>query len=172
VSYLPAESDTGMFGGNSNWRGPIWMPVNALLIRALLSFYLYYGDSFKVECPPGSGQMMNLFQVAEEIARRLTSIFLRDESGRRPVFGVQTSFRRTPTGAITFFSTNIFTVITAQVSEQAIRRGGAGWLDPSYEYSAFLMPAVSWKPGCEEHIAALVAKRLRIRHRTATGLPE
>ena len=71
VNYLPAESDTGMFGGNSNWRGPIWMPVNALLIRALLQFYLYYGDSFKVECPTGSGKMMNLFEVAREIASRL-----------------------------------------------------------------------------------------------------
>ena len=67
VNYLPAESDTGMFGGNSNWRGPVWMPVNALLIRALLSFYLYYGDNFKIECPTGSGNLMNLFEVAREI---------------------------------------------------------------------------------------------------------
>jgi hypothetical protein len=84
VNYLPAESDTGMFGGNSNWRGPIWMPVNALLIRALLSFYLYYGDNFKIECPTGSGKMMNLFEVSREIANRLTRIFLKDKSGRRP----------------------------------------------------------------------------------------
>ena len=77
VSYLPAESDTGMFGGNSNWRGPIWMPVNALIVRALLQYYIYYGDDFTVECPTGSGRMMNLYQVAEEIARRLASIFLR-----------------------------------------------------------------------------------------------
>jgi hypothetical protein len=96
VSYLPAESDTGMFGGNSNWRGPIWMPVNAILIRALLNFYQYYGDSFKVECPTGSGQMMNLFEVAEEIARRLTSIFLRDESGCRPVHGGTEKFQTDP----------------------------------------------------------------------------
>ena len=68
VSYLPAESDSGMFGGNSNWRGPIWMPVNALLLRALLNFYLYYGDTFKIECPTGSGRLMNLFEVAQEIA--------------------------------------------------------------------------------------------------------
>src|SRR6202043_1587848 len=79
VSYLPAESDTGMFGGNSNWRGPIWMPVNALIIRALLQYYLYYGDNFKIECPTGSGNSMNLFEVAREIANRLTRIFLRDE---------------------------------------------------------------------------------------------
>jgi hypothetical protein len=93
VNYLPAESDTGMFGGNSNWRGPIWMPVNALLIRSLLSFYLYYGDTFKIECPTGSGNQMNLFEVAKEIANRLTRIFLRDKSGRRPVYGGTEKFQ-------------------------------------------------------------------------------
>src|SRR5690606_20181281 len=76
VDYLPAESDSGMFGGNSNWRGPIWFPVNALIIRALLSFYLYYGDNFTIECPTGSGRLMNLFEVAREIANRLTRTFL------------------------------------------------------------------------------------------------
>jgi hypothetical protein len=96
VNYLPAESDTGMFGGNSNWRGPIWMPVNALLIRALLSFYLYYGDSFKIECPTGSGKLMNLFEVAREISNRLTRIFLRDKSGRRPVYGGTEKFQTDP----------------------------------------------------------------------------
>jgi hypothetical protein len=87
VGYLPAESDSGMFGGNSNWRGPIWMPVNALIIRALNQYYLYYGDDFKVECPTGSGKLMTLYQVAEEIARRLANIFLKDKNGRRPVYG-------------------------------------------------------------------------------------
>jgi hypothetical protein len=96
VNYLPAESDTGMFGGNSNWRGPIWMPVNVLLIRALMQFYLYYGDTFKIECPTGSGKLMNLFEVAREIARRLTRIFLRDESGRRPVYGGAQKFQTDP----------------------------------------------------------------------------
>jgi hypothetical protein len=96
VDYLPAESDTGMFGGNSNWRGPIWMPVNALLIRALLSYYLYYGDTFKIECPTGSGNQMNLFEVAREIANRLTRIFLRDKSGRRPVYGGTEKFQTDP----------------------------------------------------------------------------
>ncbi len=96
VNYLPAESDTGMFGGNSNWRGPIWMPVNALLIRALLSFYLYYGDNFKIECPTGSGKLMNLFEVAREISNRLSRIFLRDPSGRRPVYGHMEKFQTDP----------------------------------------------------------------------------
>jgi hypothetical protein len=96
VQYLPAESDSGMFGGNSNWRGPIWMPVNILLIRALLSYYLYYGDNFKIECPTGSGRMMNLFEVSKEIARRLSSIFLRDADGRRPVYGGTEKFQNDP----------------------------------------------------------------------------
>jgi hypothetical protein len=96
VNYLPAESDTGMFGGNSNWRGPVWMPVNALLIRALMSFYLYYGDSFKIECPTDSGNLMNLFEVAREIANRLTGIFLRDKSSRRPVCGGTEKFQTDP----------------------------------------------------------------------------
>ena len=96
VSYLPAESDTGMFGGNSNWRGPIWMPVNALIVRALLQYYSYYGDTFTIECPTGSGRQMTLYQVAEEIARRLASIFLLDEQGRRPVYGGARKFQEDP----------------------------------------------------------------------------
>jgi len=96
VDYLPAESNTGMFGGNSNWRGPIWMPVNGLIIRALLQFYLYYGDNFKVECPTGSGKLMNLFEVAREISTRLTRIFVRDEHGRRPVYGGTEKFQTDP----------------------------------------------------------------------------
>ena len=96
VAYLPAESNTGMFGGNSNWRGPIWMPVNGLLIRALLNLYQFYGDDFKVECPTGSGQMMTLFEVAKEISRRTASIFLRDKDGRRPVYGGSKKFQEDP----------------------------------------------------------------------------
>ena len=96
VNYLPAESDTGMFGGNSNWRGPVWVPVNALLIRALLSFHLYYGDNFKIACPTGSDRQMNLFEVAREIADRLARIFLRNESGRRPVYGGTEKFQTDP----------------------------------------------------------------------------
>jgi hypothetical protein len=96
VAYLPAESDTGMFGGNSNWRGPIWMPVNALIIRALLQYYGYYGNDLTVECPTGSGRQMNLYQVAEEISRRLANIFLRDKEGRRPVYGGTRKFQKDP----------------------------------------------------------------------------
>ena len=96
VDYLPAESNTGMFGGNSNWRGPIWMPVNVMLIRALVQYYLYYGDNFKVECPTGSGNLMNLFEVSREISTRLQRIFLRDERGRRPVYGGMEKFQTDP----------------------------------------------------------------------------
>jgi hypothetical protein len=87
VSYVPGEGDSGMFGGNSNWRGPIWMPVNMLVVRALMQYHLYYGNSFTIECPTGSGKPMNLYEVAEEIGRRLSSIFLKDAQGKRPVHG-------------------------------------------------------------------------------------
>ncbi len=96
VQYAPAESDSGMFGGNSNWRGPIWMPINVLLIRSLLNLYQYYGNDFRVECPTGSGKLMNLFEVSKEIAERLTRIFLRDEQGRRPVYGGTEIFQSDP----------------------------------------------------------------------------
>jgi hypothetical protein len=96
VKYLPAESDSGMFGGNSNWRGPVWMPVNGLILRALLQYYAYYGETFTIECPTGSGRMMNLYQVAEEIGRRLAGTFLRDKRGRRPVYGGCEKFQTDP----------------------------------------------------------------------------
>ena len=96
VQYLPAESNNGMFGGNSNWRGPVWMPVNALLIRGLLNFYRFFGDDFTVECPTGSGKRMTLYQVASELSRRLSSIFLRDANGRRPVYGGCAKFQDDP----------------------------------------------------------------------------
>jgi hypothetical protein len=96
VHYLPAESNNGMFGGNSNWRGPVWMPVNSLIVRALVNLYAFYGNDFTVECPTGSGRRMNLFQVAEEITRRLARTFERDEQGRRPVYGGAKKFQDDP----------------------------------------------------------------------------
>ena len=96
VDYLPAESNTGMFGGNSNWRGPVWMPVNIMLIRALQQYYLYYGDNFKIDCPTGSGKPMNLFEVSRELSDRLTSTYTRNKEGKRPVYGGSEKFQRDP----------------------------------------------------------------------------
>jgi hypothetical protein len=96
VPYLPAESNTGLFGGNSNWRGPVWMPVNLLILRGLLNLYGFYGDEFKVQCPTGSGHYMTLFEVAKEIERRLSGTFLRDANGRRPVYGGTKKFQDDP----------------------------------------------------------------------------
>jgi len=96
VTYVPGESDSGMFGGNSNWRGPIWFPVNYLLIEALERYHHFYGDTLKVECPTGSGRMMNLREVARELTVRLTSLFLPDGSGRRPCHGDDTRFAGDP----------------------------------------------------------------------------
>jgi hypothetical protein len=87
VAYRPGESDSGLFGGNSNWRGPVWLPVNYLLIESLQKFHHYYGDDFRVECPTGSGRYLTIEGIADELAHRLTRIFLLDAAGRRPVFG-------------------------------------------------------------------------------------
>ena len=96
VGYVPGDSDSGMFGGNSNWRGPIWMPVNVMIIRALTQYYMYYGDNFKIECPTGSGKMMNLYEVAKDISDRLTRIFTRDKKGWRPTNGVREKCQTDP----------------------------------------------------------------------------
>jgi hypothetical protein len=87
VAYVPGESDSGLFGGNSNWRGPVWMPMNYLLVEALERYHHFYGEGFTVECPTGSGRRMNLGEVAREIAARLASLFLPDAQGRRPCHG-------------------------------------------------------------------------------------
>ena len=96
VQYKPAESPSGMFGGNSNWRGPVWFPSNYLILEALQNFHDYLGDDFKIEFPTGSGDCKNLYEVAVEIANRMMSIFLRNESGDRPVFGEQSKFQNDP----------------------------------------------------------------------------
>jgi hypothetical protein len=96
VDYEPGESTTGLFGGNSNWRGPVWVPVNHLLIESLQKFHHYFGDDFKVECPTGSGQLMTLWEVATELSRRLTHLFLRGPDGRRPVHGSDERYRSDP----------------------------------------------------------------------------
>ncbi|MEO5951938.1 MAG: glucosidase, partial [Chloroflexia bacterium] len=96
VEYQPGESNSGLFGGNSNWRGPIWFPVNYLIVEALQQFHNYYGDDFKVECPTGAGQFLTLNEIADELSKRLIGIFTRDATGRRAVFGEQEAFQRDP----------------------------------------------------------------------------
>jgi hypothetical protein len=96
VQYEPAESTSGLFGGNSNWRGPVWFPMNLMIIRALLTLYGYYGDSFRIECPTGSGRETTLYGVAEELARRMIAIFRRGPDGRRPVYGGSEKMQRDP----------------------------------------------------------------------------
>jgi len=96
VGYEPADSSSGVFGGNSNWRGPVWFPVNFLLIESLQKYHHFFGDGLKVECPTGSGQRMTLWEVAGELSRRLTRIFLRDADGRRPVYGGTEKFQTDP----------------------------------------------------------------------------
>jgi hypothetical protein len=96
VGYVPGDSDSGMFGGNSNWRGPVWMPVNFLLWVALLRLYAYYGDDFTVECPTGSGRQLTLLGVAQELAERLIRLFVQDEAGRRAVYGKSEKFQSDP----------------------------------------------------------------------------
>ena len=126
VHYLPAESDSGMFGGNSNWRGPVWFPMNLVILRALAQLHRYYGDSLKVECPTGSGNEMNLLDVGRELGRRLASTFTEDENGRRPVFGGMDKFQNDPPGTIRCCSTSTSMATTAPVSAPATRPAGPG----------------------------------------------
>jgi hypothetical protein len=96
VEYTPGESVTGLFGGNSNWRGPIWMPLNYLIIESLQRFHYYYGDEFKIECPTGSGQYLSLDEVANEISRRLSNLFLKDANNKRAIFGENEKMQNDP----------------------------------------------------------------------------
>ena len=115
-----------MFGGNSNWRGPVWFPMNFIILRGLIQFHRYYGDRLKIECPTGSGREMNLLEVATEIGRRLATTFTEDASGHRPVFGGMEKFQSDPHWHDLVCSTSTSTVTTVPGSGPAIRRGGPG----------------------------------------------
>ena len=144
VNYLPAESNTGMFGGNSNWRGPIWMPMNVFLLRDRLQFYMYYGDTFKIECPTGSGQMMNLFEVSKEITDRLARIFLRNEEGKRPVYRWNREVPERPHWRDYIFFYEYFHGDNGAGLAPATRQAGQGWWPRRSSFSAFWMPKDSW----------------------------
>ena len=124
VQYLPGESDSGLFGGNSNWRGPIWFPLNYLLIEALGRYHRFYGDSLKVECPTGSGRWMTLDEVARELATRLVRLFRPDGSGRRPYQGNAAGFGQRRAAAC---STSTSTPRPAAGWERAIKPAGRRW---------------------------------------------
>ena len=128
VDYEPAESRTGIFGGNSNWRGPVWFPINYLLIESLQKFHHYYGDDFKVECPTGSGQFMTLDRVANELSNRLIKLWLRDEKGERPFTRASgDSLGGAARSASDIFSTNIFTATPELAWARVIRPAGPVW---------------------------------------------
>ena len=129
VRYEPAKSSSGLFGGNSNWRGPIWFPVNYLVIESLRKFGHHFGDSLKIEAPLGSGEMLNLNEAADELGRRLVSIFMPDDqhNGRRPVFGGDPLFQRDPHWREHIFSTSTTMEIMGLASAPAIKLAGQRW---------------------------------------------
>jgi len=139
VDYEPGESTSSLFGGNSNWRGPIWFPINFLLIEALQKFHHYYGDDFLVEYPTGSGEQLTLWQIAEALSCRLTHIFKRDADGRRPVSATTSSSRPIRTGATTCRSTSISMATTAGASAPATRPAGPPWWPSSSNKRAAVM---------------------------------
>jgi hypothetical protein len=145
IDYQPGESLTGAFGGNSNWRGPVWYPVNALLLRGLLNLHRYFGDGFQVECPTGSGKLMNLYKVAGEIRRRLESTFLADAKGRRPVNG-ESSFQTTR-GRDRGSSTSTSTATRAEGWGPATRPAGPDSSHSSSISSSASSPTISSSQG-------------------------
>ena len=127
VDYEPAESTTGTFGGNSNWRGPVWFPMNFLLVEALQKFHYQAGDDFKVECPTGSGRMLTLWEVSMELSHRLVDIFTAGADGRRAVYGTSESFKPTRTGATTFCFSNTSMATPEPVWAPATKPAGRDW---------------------------------------------
>ena len=150
VDYVPGDSNTGMFGGNSNWRGPVWMPVNYLLWAALLRLYAYYGDGFTIECPTGSGRQATLLEVAQELAQRLGGIFLRDAAGRRPVYGGSEKFQSDPhwRDLIPFFE--YFHGDTGAGIGASHQTGWTGCIARMIQGNAILTPELLLSPGAEE----------------------
>ncbi len=146
VQYLPAESNTGMFGGNSNWRGPVWMPVNVMIVRALVNLYAFYGDDFKVQCPTGSGHYLTLFEVAQELTHRLAGTFLRDTHGRRPVYGGMAKFQEDPHWRDLILFYEYFHGDNGAGLGASHQTGWTVWLPPCSTCLGVLTPRPFWKP--------------------------
>ena len=161
VAYVPGDSDSGMFGGNSNWRGPVWMPINFLLYTSLLRLYAYYGEDFKVECPTGSGQMMSLLEVAHELGERLCRIFLRDASGARPAHGAAHKFRDDPHWRDLVLFHEYFHGDTGAGIGASHQTGWTGCVARIIQFNALLTKELLLAPGAEN--AALRAGRAEPR---------
>ncbi len=157
VAYVPGDSDSGMFGGNSNWRGPVWMPVNMLLYSSLVRLYAYYGDEFKVECPTGSGRMMSLLDVAKELGERLIRLFLRDASGRRPAYGAAARFQDDPhwRDLLNFFE--YFNGDNGAGIGASHQTGWTGIVARIIQLNALLTPELLLEPGAEGAVIKLAA---------------
>jgi hypothetical protein len=167
VAYVPGDSDSGMFGGNSNWRGPVWMPVNFLLYTALTRLYAYYGDAFKIECPTGSGQMMTLLEVAKELGERLCRIFLRDASGRRPVYGAETKFKDDPHWRDLVLFYEYFHGDSGAGIGASHQTGWTGCVARIIQTNAVLTPELVLAPGAE----SMVLRALRSQEQTEAKAP-
>ncbi|MBK9243312.1 MAG: glucosidase [Burkholderiales bacterium] len=157
VAYVPGDSDSGMFGGNSNWRGPVWMPVNFLLYTALVRLYTYYGDEFKVECPTGSGQRMTLLEVAKELGERLVRLFLRDPSGRRPVYGATRKFQGDPHWRDLLLFYEYFHGDDGAGIGASHQTGWTGLVARIIQLNALLTPELLQQPGAEAAVIRTAA---------------
>ncbi len=160
VAYVPGDSDTGMFGGNSNWRGPIWMPINFLLYSSLIRLYAYFGEDFKIECPTGSGKLMTLLEVAKELGDRLVRIFLRDDDGHRPVNGTAYKFRDDPHWRDLVLFHEYFHGDTGAGIGASHQTGWTGCVARIVQMNALLTKELLLKPGAE--VAALRSLRTEL----------
>ena len=165
VAYVPGDSDSGMFGGNSNWRGPVWMPINFLLYSTLLRLYAYYGEAFQIECPTGSGQQMTLLEVAKELGERLTRLFVRDASGARPAHGAAARYRDDPHWRDLVLFYEYFHGDTGAGVGASHQTGWTGCIARIIQANALVTPELLLAPGAE-------ARAMRLLHGTGVPGPE
>jgi hypothetical protein len=156
VDYVPGDSNSGMFGGNSNWRGPVWMPVNHLLWGSLLRLYAYYGDDFRIECPTGSGRQMTLFEVARELGERLIRLFVRDAQGRRPLHGATEKFRTDPHWRDLVLFYEYFNGDTGAGIGASHQTGWTGCIARIIQTMGVVTPAMLLDKEIEKHIGRMI----------------